>query len=194
MGKHYRGQRLVRITARTVHIGAAAVVLGAAVWGHDALEWGGVLMASGLVIVADDVVKHGRSYLRYAQSWAVLAKLVLLAIGLAWPVILVPCLVGALVVGSLISHAPGAIRHFPVWGAARSLRGSRCSGFAEHPAYAGVRADFSSATMIMEAAGALGWRGGEPLGSWRQHVHSSHRHGHRPRSLGGRLRGPCPRR
>ncbi len=73
-------------------------------------------MLTGLALVAEDVFKGGWDYVRYLQSWAILAKLLLLIAAMAWPALLVPALWCALIIGSVISHAPGAVRQFPLWG------------------------------------------------------------------------------
>ncbi len=91
------------------------MVLGAAAWGHDGTAWVGTMVGSGLIIVADDLYKYGMAWLRYLQAWAVIAKLALLMVGLLAHDWLVHSLLAALVVGSLISHAPGRIRHFSLW-------------------------------------------------------------------------------
>jgi len=107
----------VRIVARTVHIGAAALTLGAATYATeatalvDARQWAAIALLSGGSIVADDFFKWGWLYLRMFQSWVVLLKLGLLLVGLACPQALAPCLWTALVLGSVVSHAPGRLRH-----------------------------------------------------------------------------------
>lgn len=109
--RRYPGQRALRITARTAHIGTAALTLGAATFDGDAATWAGAALVTGLVIVADDLFKWGLLYLRMLQSWVVIAKLALLLLGIARPALLLPCLWTALVLGSVVSHAPGKLRH-----------------------------------------------------------------------------------
>ena len=115
MSRKYRGQRWIRIGLRTVHIAAASVVGGGAFYGHPANGWAGLLVASGGAIVLDDVYKYGGDYFRYLQSWAVIVKLVLLWIGLVSGSLLF-CLALALVIGSVVSHAPGYVRQHAFWG------------------------------------------------------------------------------
>lgn len=110
--RSYPGQRWVRIAARTAHLGAMAMVLGAAALGADPGGWGPLVVLSGLVIVADDLFKWGGLYLRMVQAWVVGLKLVLLVVGLSRPTLLLPCLWAALVAGSVVSHAPGKLRHY----------------------------------------------------------------------------------
>ncbi len=61
--------------------------------------------------------RHGLDWVRYAQGQATLVKVALLLFGFASPAAVLPALWGALVVGSLISHAPGWVRHYALWGA-----------------------------------------------------------------------------
>ena len=112
----YPGQRALRITARTVHLVSMALVVGGAVFDEIGTTWLAVLVVSGGAIVADDVYKYGDDWFRFAQSWAVLTKLILMAIALAFPQVAVGMLIAAVVVGSVISHAPGKIRQAALWG------------------------------------------------------------------------------
>ena len=109
--------RVFRITARTAHIGSASLVLGAAVFGGVVPYAAPILLFSGCAIVMHDVHKHGWDNFRYVHGAAVLVKLGLVTLGVARPSLLVPSLWAALIVGSVISHAPGAIRQYPLWGA-----------------------------------------------------------------------------
>jgi len=116
MGKKYRGQRALRIALRTLHIGAGSMVLGAAHFGGEYGDWLVLLVFSGGGIVVDDFIRHGWDWLRFVHGWAVLIKFGLLGLGLAVPGLLIPCLWAALILGSLISHAPGKIRQAALWG------------------------------------------------------------------------------
>lgn len=107
----YRGQRAVRITSRTVHIGAVAMLLGAVAFHEPPGPWPALAVASGLVIVGDDLYKWRTAYLRMVQAWVIGAKLGLLALGSVFPSLLLPAMWAALVLGSVISHAPGRLRH-----------------------------------------------------------------------------------
>lgn len=116
MSRRYPGQRAIRITARTLHIACAVMVLGAEVYGGESGSWGVALAITGLVIIADDLYKYGIDWLRYVHGWAVLIKVALVIVGATFPQWMELCLWVALVVGGLISHAPGAIRQYPLWG------------------------------------------------------------------------------
>jgi len=115
--RRYTGQRSLRIAARTAHIGAAALTLGAATFvdptsrAQVAEHWAGFALLTGILIVCDDLFKWGLLYLRMIQAWVVAVKLALILVGLAHPSLLAPCLWAALVLGSVVSHAPGRLRH-----------------------------------------------------------------------------------
>jgi len=113
----YPGQRWVRIALRTLHIAAAAMVVGAAV--HDGAYgmWPDLLALSGLAIVADEIYKGGLDWFRYLHAWVVCAKVALAVFGALYPDWVLHALFAALVLGSVISHAPGRVRHFSLWGA-----------------------------------------------------------------------------
>jgi hypothetical protein len=112
----YRGQRWVRIALRTLHIAAAAMVIGAAAYGGSWGIWPELLALSGAGIVADELLKYGLDWLRYLQAWVVLAKVGLCAFGALHPEWLLHALFLALVLGSVISHAPGRVRQFALRG------------------------------------------------------------------------------
>lgn len=114
--RHFAGQRALRIAARTVHLVAVAFVVGAAVYGESAPEAGFALVASGVVMAADDLWKHGADWLRYTQGWAVLVKVGLAVVAALAPTLAIPALVGAIVVGGVVSHAPGRVRQAALWG------------------------------------------------------------------------------
>jgi len=116
ISRRYRGQRALRITLRTLHIASAVMVLGAIVFGHEPTAWKWALAGSGVGILADDLYKYGVAWLRWLQFWAVALKVGLVILGLAWGPAIQPGHWVALVVGSFISHAPGAIRHRALWG------------------------------------------------------------------------------
>jgi len=113
----FRGERTLRITARTLHIGAAAVVMGAVLFDGVAGHWTPILVFSGLLIMIDDLYKHGVIYVRTAQAWVIALKLGLLALAVPFPHLLPAALWSSIVLGSVISHAPGSVRYRVLWGA-----------------------------------------------------------------------------
>ncbi|TNE89028.1 MAG: hypothetical protein EP330_12575 [Deltaproteobacteria bacterium] len=108
--------RWLRIAARTVHLGAMAFVLVGACDGTIPGDAVAALVASGGYLVADDVRKHGPDLFRYLQFWAVVAKLLLLTALLALPDRAALAGFAALIVGSVVSHAPGWFRQHPLVG------------------------------------------------------------------------------
>lgn len=117
MSRHYPGQRSLRIAARTVHLGAMAFVmvpaLARAAVSPDAVA---ILVLSGGALVADDFYRYGVDLFRYAQFWAVVGKVALLLVALSVPGWAGQAMLMALVVGSVISHAPGKVRQAAVIG------------------------------------------------------------------------------
>lgn len=134
----YRGQRWLRITARTVHLVSVMFVGANAVVGRPLDERAvAVLVASGGMMLADDVVRYGSDAFRYLHFWAAVAKIGLLGIALVQPDYTLALLIAAIVVGSFISHAPGKVRQWAVVGepgpcAGRSAR-DRDVLSAHHP-------------------------------------------------------------
>lgn len=93
------------------------MVIGAVIYEGEPSPWDGLLLLSGFGIVWTDLARHGWSWFRYGQGAATVVKVGLLAVGIVWPPFLVTSLFCALVVGSVVSHAPGSLRNFPLWGA-----------------------------------------------------------------------------
>ncbi|MCB9765224.1 MAG: hypothetical protein H6739_35950 [Alphaproteobacteria bacterium] len=114
--RRYPGQRALRIALRTAHIGCAACTLGAAQFGAEAGWWPAGLVLTGAGIVGDDLYRYGADWLRFVQGQVVLLKLGLVTLGAAVPSLLLPCLWTALILGGVISHAPGRIRQAALWG------------------------------------------------------------------------------
>ena len=114
-GIKFPGQRALRIALRTAHIASIGWLLGAAI--YQAPAEGPVLatMASGGAMVAEALMRYGTDWLRFVGSWVVLAKLGLLVFALGSGMALWPLLL-ALVLGSVISHAPGRVRQHALWG------------------------------------------------------------------------------
>ena len=112
----YPGQRPLRIALRTIHLACVAMVIGAVGFGQNPEAWVVMLVLSGIGIIADDLYKYGEDYFRFAQFWALIVKIGLVVLGSIFPEMMWLMLMGALVVGSVISHSPGAIRHFSLWG------------------------------------------------------------------------------
>lgn len=108
--------RLFSVVVRTLHLIGVVGVFATSGWGAPPAGWAELLVASGLVLVGDDLLRFGADWLRWAQSWAIIGKLLVFmaCYALGEPMI---GLWAALVIGSLISHAPGMLRHYPLVGA-----------------------------------------------------------------------------
>lgn len=129
--RRFPGQRALHIGVRTIHIATAGVTLGAATLGVDPGSWAGLALLSGLVLLADDLFRYGDHWLRFVQAWAILLKLALLGLGMARPEWMAASLWAAVVVGGVISHAPGEVRQRALWGedgpcAKRRATGEAC--------------------------------------------------------------------
>jgi hypothetical protein len=93
------------------------MVLGATAFGGDAGIWWTVLVVTGGGMIVFAVGKYGLDWFRYLCGVAAVAKFALLFIGLLFPAVMLPCLWGCLLIGGVISHAPGSLRHAPLFGA-----------------------------------------------------------------------------
>lgn len=116
MANRFSGQRALRIALRTLHIGAAGVVLGASTLGVAAGPWWLYAIATGMAMVAEELYRHGPDWIRYLQAWTILTKLAVLVIASRHPSWAAPALWISLALGSVIAHAPGALRQYPLWG------------------------------------------------------------------------------
>jgi len=114
--------RWVDIGLRTAHLGAMAAFLGGAILGEIPRGSTELVVLTGLLMCASELSRHGLDWLRYTQAWTVIIKVTAFAVATAlgyplWGAGL------ALVLGSVISHAPGAIRHAAVLGEAGPCAG-----------------------------------------------------------------------
>jgi len=104
--------RWLRIVARTVHLAAMAFVLVGAFQGSIAPGAVTGLLLSGGYLIADSVRRHGADVFRFLHFWVVVAKDLLFVALFALPTWAGQIAVVALVLGSVISHAPGWVRQF----------------------------------------------------------------------------------
>lgn len=116
MQRRFSGQRWVRIGLRTAHILASSLYLGLLAADGEAAPWLPAVLGSGALLVAEELYRYGLAWLRYRQAWAVGAKLGLIGLGGVWPEHALATAVLALVIGSVISHAPGSFRQAALWG------------------------------------------------------------------------------
>ncbi|MFN7144758.1 MAG: hypothetical protein ACK4YP_13360 [Myxococcota bacterium] len=108
--------RYLGVFVRTAHLAGVVGVFAAAWRGAPAGVWADLVLVSGGALVADELWRFGLDWLRWTQAWAIVAKLVAFAAcyGVGEPM---AGLWAAFLLGSLISHAPGELRHAPLFGA-----------------------------------------------------------------------------
>ena len=109
-------QRIVRTIIRTIHIGSVVMFMGSHLFSSSPGVALNVLIVTGLYLMFDQYIRDGADYFRYATFWSTLFKVFLLGLGFFMPKYMAGALWGCLIVGSMISHAPGKIRHYAVWG------------------------------------------------------------------------------
>ena len=112
--RRFRGERVVKVAARTVHIVAMALVLGGVAYAappRALLLPLALTVASGLLLLGTDLWKGG-AYLAQGNGVAVLLKLALLALGQALPAVRFECYLAATAVASIGSHMPRTWRHW----------------------------------------------------------------------------------
>lgn len=107
----FPGQRWLRISLRTVHL-LSVMLLGGSVFGRGEVDpiALAVLVMSGSALVVDEIVRYGPDVFRWASFWAVVVKICMLLIGGLYPRLMPHMMIGAVIVGGFISHAPGAVR------------------------------------------------------------------------------------
>lgn len=108
--RDFPGKRWLNLGLRTVHI-AGIVLLGTAlVSGTDAGLGAIVTFVSGLGMFASDTWANP-SQLREVAGFGVLVKLGLVALMALQPMLAIPVFWLILVISTLLSHAPGNLRH-----------------------------------------------------------------------------------
>ena len=116
MPRRFAGQRALRIAFRTAHLASIAVLIGAALFTSDAADYAPAAIATGSLLAGAELYRYGLDWLRWLQSWVVLAKLTLLTVGMLRPELLTGVLWACLILGAVVSHAPGSVRQWPIWG------------------------------------------------------------------------------
>ncbi|HJN74692.1 MAG TPA: hypothetical protein QGF58_12235 [Myxococcota bacterium] len=114
--RRFPGQRAVRIALRTAHIASIVLLVGAATFGEPIDDWLELALLTGGLLVLEELFRYGLHWFRWLQSWVVVGKLALLLCVLTLPAYQLPALWTALVLGAIISHAPGAVRQFAIFG------------------------------------------------------------------------------
>ena len=108
--RDFPGRRWLNLSLRTVHL-AGIVLLGAALVGAGEVRTAAWLtLISGLAMFAGDAWANP-AHLREVAGLGVLAKLALVALVVAHPASALPVFWAILVLSTVLSHAPGALRH-----------------------------------------------------------------------------------
>ena len=108
--RDFPGRRWLNLSLRTLHL-SGIVLLGAGLLGAGNVAAGAWLtLISGLAMFAGDGWANP-AHLREVAGFGVLAKLALVAVMAAYPSGALPMFWAILVISTLLSHAPGAIRH-----------------------------------------------------------------------------------
>jgi len=108
--RDFPGRRWLNLSLRTAHL-SGIVLLGAGLLGAGNVTAGAWLtLISGLAMFAGDAWANP-AHLREVAGFGVLAKLGLVALMVAHPASALPVFWAILVISTLLSHAPGAIRH-----------------------------------------------------------------------------------
>ena len=108
--RDFPGRRWLNLSLRTAHI-AGIVLLGAALLGAGELPPGAWLtFISGLGMFAGDAWANP-AHVREVAGFGVLVKLALVAVMALYPPASLPLFWTILVVSTLLSHAPGNLRH-----------------------------------------------------------------------------------
>ncbi len=108
--RDFPGRRWLNLGLRTVHL-SGIVLLGAALLGAGGLAFGAWLtLLSGLGMFAGDAWANP-GHVREIAGCGVLLKLALVALMVVAPATALPVFWAILVLSTLLSHAPGALRH-----------------------------------------------------------------------------------
>ena len=108
--RDFPGRRWLNLSLRTVHL-SGIVLLGAALLGAgEAATAAWLTLISGLAMFFGDAWANP-AHLREVAGFGVLAKLLLVAVMVAHPSLALAIFWAVLVLSTLLSHAPGALRH-----------------------------------------------------------------------------------
>ena len=108
--RDFPGRRWLNLSLRTVHLGGI-VLLGAALLGPgDTMPGAALTLLSGLAMFAGDAWANP-AHLRVVAGCGVVLKLALVALMIIYPAAAPGLFWLILVLSTLLSHAPGALRH-----------------------------------------------------------------------------------
>lgn len=108
--RDFPGKRWLNVCLRTVHL-IAIVLFGAALLGAGSIVWSAsiVIVSGGLMFAIDTWAHPG--HLREVAGFGVVVKLLLVGFAVGQPQLAQPLFWVLLVLSTLLSHAPGSIRH-----------------------------------------------------------------------------------
>ena len=108
--RDFPGRRWLNLSLRTIHL-VGLVLLGAALLGNGSVSGGAwLVLLSGLAMFAGDLWANP-AHAREVAGCGVLLKLALVALMAIKPALALPIFWAILALSTLLSHAPGAIRH-----------------------------------------------------------------------------------
>ena len=108
--RDFPGRRWLNLSLRTAHL-AGVVLLGAALLGTGGITTGAWLtLLSGVGMFAGDAWANP-AHAREVAGSGVLVKLALVAVMAVYPSVALPVFWSILVLSTLLSHAPGSLRH-----------------------------------------------------------------------------------
>ncbi|PKO35508.1 MAG: hypothetical protein CVU34_04245 [Betaproteobacteria bacterium HGW-Betaproteobacteria-7] len=108
--RDFPGKRWLNVGLRSLHL-IGIVLFGAALLGAGSIAWSaGVVVVSGGLMFAIDTWAHP-GQLREVSGFGVVIKLLLVGL-VAWlPDLALPLFWTLLILSTLLSHAPGSLRH-----------------------------------------------------------------------------------
>ena len=116
--RDFPGRRWLNLSLRAAHL-AGIVLLGASLLGVGKAEAGiWLTLISGLGMFAGDLWANP-AHVREVAGFGVLLKLALVAVMAIHPPLALPLFWLILVLSTLLSHAPGQLRHYRLFGSTR---------------------------------------------------------------------------
>ncbi len=113
----FSGLRWVNILLRTLHLLGMAGLGGGFFYAAIGDAWLGFLyltLVSGVGMVLLSIWSNG-IWLLQLRGHAILLKVLLLLLALAWPAHKMALLVAVIIISGLIAHAPGNIRYYSIF-------------------------------------------------------------------------------
>ena len=129
--KHRRdfpGKRPLILALRTAHLIGVVLFASALFAAGDVRPPGALVFLSGAALFAVDLYSHPTHWRELAGA-TIIVKLALVGLALLQPELAVPVFWTLLVLSSVMSHAPGSLRHIDIFG-----RQPEAAGEDERPA------------------------------------------------------------